>query len=229
MKYVLCVVLAFTATLSAQTAVKPKNEYGKEITLAMLPSDKDSDAVKVQKCDVLIDSLINPVHGAEDFSGLSQEVLTALRENMRCAAIALNAKDIDKLGSAMSLNTDASNEILRRVVLYANQKQKQYDELLAKYKVLMAFQLSGGGSSSVTRVAGPCSPAIETQINGDFNGWNDQVIYKMANGEIWQQLNYHYHYHYAYQPQVTIYGTSSGCHIKVDDDDDEGVDVVRIK
>ncbi len=77
--------------------------------------------------------------------------------------------------------------------------------------------------------ASDCNPTIETQITGDYNGWDDEVIYKMTNGQIWQQDNYHYHYHYAYRPEVVIYPTRRGCHIKVNDDDDEGVDVVRIK
>jgi hypothetical protein len=75
-----------------------------------------------------------------------------------------------------------------------------------------------------------CNPAVETHIDGDFNGWDDEVIYKMDDGSIWQQSNYHYHYHYTYHPSVTIYPTRSGvCHIKVEGDDDEGADVNRIK
>jgi hypothetical protein len=76
---------------------------------------------------------------------------------------------------------------------------------------------------------GSCDPAIETHIAGDFNGWDDETIYKMDNGQIWQQANYHYHYHYAYHPEVLIYKSGSGCHIKVTGDDDRGVDVVRLK
>jgi hypothetical protein len=75
-----------------------------------------------------------------------------------------------------------------------------------------------------------CNPAIETHIAGDFNGWEGETLYKMDDGSIWQQSNYHYHYHYTYHPSVTIYPSSSGaCHIKVSGDDDDGVDVVRIK
>lgn len=75
-----------------------------------------------------------------------------------------------------------------------------------------------------------CTPAIETNIHGDFNGWDDEVIYKMDDGSIWQQANYHYHYHYAYHPAVIIYPTRYGtCHIKVEGDDDEGVDVIKLK
>jgi hypothetical protein len=75
-----------------------------------------------------------------------------------------------------------------------------------------------------------CDPAIETNISGDFKGWDDETIYKMDNGQIWQQSTYHYHYHYAYHPSIVIYKTSSGaCHARVTEDDDEGADVIRLK
>jgi uncharacterized protein YjlB len=52
----------------------------------------------------------------------------------------------------------------------------------------------------------------------------------MDDGSIWQQSSYHYHYHYAYHPEVLIYSSSAGsCHIKVEGDDDEGVDVHRLR
>src|SRR5258706_12122863 len=75
-----------------------------------------------------------------------------------------------------------------------------------------------------------CNPAIETHIDGDFNGWEGETLYKMDDGSIWQQSTYHYHYHYTYHPSVTIYPTRAGtCHIKVEGDDDDGADVERIK
>jgi hypothetical protein len=97
---------------------------------------------------------------------------------------------------------------------------------------LVALLVLGGLTSGSRRAAAAtsdCNPTIETNISGEYNGWDDEVIYKMDNGQIWQQANYHYHYHYAYHPSVIIYPTSHGCHIKVNDDDDEGVDVVRLK
>jgi hypothetical protein len=76
----------------------------------------------------------------------------------------------------------------------------------------------------------PCSPAVETRIDGEFTGWNGETLYKMDDGTIWQHSNYHYHYHYSFHPSVVIYaGRAGACHIKVTDDDDDGVDVVRIK
>jgi hypothetical protein len=75
-----------------------------------------------------------------------------------------------------------------------------------------------------------CGLAIESHIDGAFNGWDDQTIYKLDNGQIWQQSIYHYHYHYAFHPGIVIYKSASGaCHARVTDDDDDGVDVIRLK
>jgi hypothetical protein len=75
-----------------------------------------------------------------------------------------------------------------------------------------------------------CTPAVETHIDGDFNGWEGETLYKMDDGSIWQQSTYHYHYHYTFHPSVTIYANRYGaCHIKVEGDDDDGADVIRIK
>jgi hypothetical protein len=125
-------------------------------------------------------------------------------------------------------NIDSTNELLRRVSLYAQELERKNNELLTTSKLLWERELS---SRPAVRTASQpdCSPAIETQIDGDFEGWDDEVIYRMTNGQIWQQSNYHYHYHYAYRPKVVIYSTGHGCHIKVDDDSDEGVDLVRLK
>jgi hypothetical protein len=49
-----------------------------------------------------------------------------------------------------------------------------------------------------------------------------------ANGQIWQQAEYDYTYFYEYHPDVTIYDTSAGCRMKVEDEE-ETVVVKRIK
>lgn len=85
-------------------------------------------------------------------------------------------------------------------------------------------------STPATTAHSACDSAIESNIAGDFNGWDDETIYKLDDGSIWQQANYHYHYHYAYHPEIVIYKNKAGaCHIRVTDDDGEGVDVVRLK
>jgi hypothetical protein len=76
--------------------------------------------------------------------------------------------------------------------------------------------------------SGRCTPAIESAINGEFNGWDGETIFKLSNGQIWQQAEYDYMYSYSYSPDVTIYSTQSGCRMKVEDED-ETIPVKRLK
>lgn len=57
---------------------------------------------------------------------------------------------------------------------------------------------------------------IESQINGTFKGWDGETVFKLTNGQIWQQTSYAYTYHYAYRPKVLIYETTEGYKMKVD-------------
>ena len=52
----------------------------------------------------------------------------------------------------------------------------------------------------------------EGRIDGEFEGFDDEVIFKMTNGTYWIQDQYKYWYHYAYNPEATI-TEESGRHI----------------
>lgn len=82
--------------------------------------------------------------------------------------------------------------------------------------------------TTASRSSTSCSPAIETTIDGTFNGWDGETIFKLSNGQIWQQSEYSYNYAYAYRPDVTIFQTSGGCKLRVEDED-EMIFVKRIK
>ncbi len=69
---------------------------------------------------------------------------------------------------------------------------------------------------------------LKTQIDGDFEGWEGETIFKMTNGTIWQQSSYAYTYHYSYMPEVIIYKKDGTYFMKVDDVDDE-IAVQQIK
>lgn len=73
-----------------------------------------------------------------------------------------------------------------------------------------------------------CSPAVESAISGEVKGWDGETIFKLDNGQIWQQSEYDYTYFYEYHPDVTIYETTGGCRMKVEDESDT-VLVKRIK
>jgi len=61
-----------------------------------------------------------------------------------------------------------------------------------------------------------CSPAIESNIDGEFTGWEGETIFKTLNGQIWLQVDYSYHYTYAYMPKVTISLAGGGCRMQVE-------------
>jgi hypothetical protein len=42
------------------------------------------------------------------------------------------------------------------------------------------------------------------KIDGDFDGFDDEVLFKMKNGTYWLQTQYKYWYHYAFSPDATI-------------------------
>lgn len=69
---------------------------------------------------------------------------------------------------------------------------------------------------------------IESQIDGEFEGWKGETIFKMTTGQIWQQSSYAYLYHYAYSPQVIIYESSRGYVMKVEGVEDT-INVVKLK
>ena len=69
---------------------------------------------------------------------------------------------------------------------------------------------------------------IESQVDGDFDGWEGETLVKLINGQIWQQVEYRYEYHYAFMPQVLIVKSGSVYKMKVDGTQ-EAVGVVRLK
>ena len=70
-------------------------------------------------------------------------------------------------------------------------------------------------------------PVFQTQIDGEFNGWEGETVFKLMNGQVWKQSSYAYHYSYKFMPKVTIYKSSYGYKMKVDGDS-ETVDVEQI-
>jgi hypothetical protein len=67
-------------------------------------------------------------------------------------------------------------------------------------------QLVSSNQTPVAPVATQASgSAIESRIDGEFNGWDGETIFKLQNGQIWQQSSYAYMYHYAFAPKLVIF------------------------
>ena len=69
---------------------------------------------------------------------------------------------------------------------------------------------------------------IESNIEGEFQGWEGETIFKLDNGEIWQQASYSYTYHYSYRPKVMIYRSGGTYRMKVEGLE-ETIPVKRLK
>ncbi|NLN85727.1 MAG: hypothetical protein GX135_06450 [Candidatus Cloacimonetes bacterium] len=76
------------------------------------------------------------------------------------------------------------------------------------------------GSGSKKPKSNPETPIlIESRIDGEFNGFEGDSIFKLVNGQIWQQTEYYYRYRYRYMPSVLIYKSGESYKMQV-----EGID-----
>ena len=69
---------------------------------------------------------------------------------------------------------------------------------------------------------------VESRIEGEFSGWEGDTIFKLQNGQLWQQSLHAYKYRYLYSPEVLIYKSGSVYKMRVDGVDDE-IEVQRLK
>jgi hypothetical protein len=80
--------------------------------------------------------------------------------------------------------------------------------------------------SAAAKVVTPT--VVESKIDGEFEGWSGETVFKLLNGQIWQQSSYSYTYHYAFMPEVLIYPSGSGYKMRVNGVDGD-ISVTRLK
>ena len=84
---------------------------------------------------------------------------------------------------------------------------------------LSTILFSGMLMSAMYPPVASAQSVIESQIDGEFEGWEGETVVKLMNGQIWMQTEYHYEYHYAYMPDVLIYQSGGGWKMKVEGTD----------
>lgn len=57
---------------------------------------------------------------------------------------------------------------------------------------------------------------LQTSIDGEFSGFEHEKLFKLMNGQVWQQSEFFIHLHYAYGPRVMLYQEAGGTMMKVD-------------
>lgn len=88
-------------------------------------------------------------------------------------------------------------------------------KLLIRGKNLNVQRISGPSSRSGASTASG-TDVIEARIDGEFQGWEGETIFKLTNGQIWQQASYAYTYTYKFMPKVMIIKTGRGYELHVD-------------
>lgn len=68
---------------------------------------------------------------------------------------------------------------------------------------------------------------IRSQLAGAFTGYHSGAIFRLANGQIWQQRRYKYKYKYKYRPHVRLY-KERGHFMMGFDCMDQPIEVVRV-
>jgi hypothetical protein len=56
---------------------------------------------------------------------------------------------------------------------------------------------------------------LSSQIDGDFEGFDDEMLFKLMDGSYWVQDEYKYWYHYAYCPEALIIENNDRLYIQV--------------
>ncbi len=67
---------------------------------------------------------------------------------------------------------------------------------------------------------------IHSRLAGAFTGYHSGAIFRLTNGQVWQQRRYKYKYKYKYRPGVRIY-SEQGKRLMEFDCMDEPIEVVR--
>lgn len=104
-------------------------------------------------------------------------------------------------------------------------------KLVVKDKSLNVTKVGGRPAAPAKQKSQPQVPDgdyIESQIDGNYEGWAGETIVKLMNGQVWQQSEYYYTYRYAFMPKVIIFRAGAGYKMKVDGVD-KAVGVIRLR
>ena len=129
-------------------------------------------------------------------------------------------KKITSLVSEVNHLQQSKQELEEKV----GELEEQIEELQDNLSNVQHFDdnasVGTGYSSTKSGSVSFTGSVYETQIDGTFEGWDGDTIFKMMDGSIWQQASYDYTYHYAYMPKVIIYNKGDATYMKVEDVDD---------
>lgn len=71
------------------------------------------------------------------------------------------------------------------------------------------------GTIGVDKPSSACSSAISSRIDGEFEGWHGETVFKLANGQLWKQASNQLSHAYKHSPDVLVYWADGVCKLKV--------------
>jgi len=105
-----------------------------------------------------------------------------------------SSKDNEQLNNQL-------NELNQKVKVLESTQQNLFRENIKLQSIISFQQYRNSAPSQMQLQAAPgdnfelsshFSDVMETLIDGAFDGWNGETIFKMMNGTIWQQAEYSY-------------------------------------
>ncbi|WP_292085484.1 MULTISPECIES: hypothetical protein [unclassified Brevundimonas] len=121
------------------------------------------------------------------------------------------------------------NEIFRLQDGTLWQVQHEYEYLYEYYPTVVVCPSRGSliiddKRLSIRHIDG----SIESKIDGEFSGWEGDTVFKLTNGQIWQQAEHDYKYRYAYSPDVVIFRADGRFMMQVEGMD-KPIRVIRLR
>ena len=142
---------------------------------------------------------------------MTHRTITVLTLIVLCVVCRLHAESEEKLPE---ITLDRILSKAEQVEMGLHKLTPQERDKLRIYIIDMFLKGIEEGKKQIASAQLP--NVIESQIDGNFEGWEGETVVKLMNGQIWQQSEYYYHYHYAFMPKVLIYKSSGVYKMKVE-------------
>src|SRR5688500_9081354 len=113
-----------------------------------------------------------------------------------CLGVLKLISDQQYTNACMKIQELLSRTALQEAGLHklSPQQLSALNRWLADY-TMRAIRIAAGKSvPEVTSEAKPPGEAIESHIDGSFQGWSGETVFKLENGQYWQQTDYDYEY-----------------------------------
>lgn len=199
-------ISTYSSTIPAGGYFRVQSTIGSDYVVEL------SDGVNIYLAGVLASDLqgvsLSPVPDANAATFTPRAPLDEEREELETLRDELEdqADEIEEMRANMEDDAATARE---EVEYQRRQLEEQYE---ASRQELENIQQS-------TRNSVPARGAMQSNVNGDFEGWEGDTVVILANGQIWKQTDFRYEYHYAFRPTVVVYRDGArykmfveGCH-----------------